>query len=339
MSGQKGFRAAVVGCGAIASNHVAGILAAGQTLAAVCDLDRSHAERLLARFGLTVPVYEDLGELLDREHPEVLHVCTPHHLHAPMCCAALARGVNVLCEKPLGISARDLAAIAAAAEASPAMLGGCLQNRYEPNFLRLHEAVLESGAAAAFGAVAWKRDADYYASGAWRGRWETEGGGVMINQALHTLDLLQWLCGMPESVTAHTANDHLAGQIEVEDTATGYFRLPDGRCFNLFATTACGKDFPAQVHLITRDGHRYFADNQSLTMDGEPLPGEVSATAGKTVWGSGHKRLIADFYRCLATGERFPIDAQEGAKVVRLILGMYASARQNETIRLTEDKK
>ena len=217
------------------------------------------------------------------------------------------------------------------------MLGVCLQNRYEPNFLRLKATSGEEGVAAAFGVVAWRRDADYYASGAWRGKWATEGGGVMINQALHTLDLLQWLCGMPQTVTAHLSDDHLQGVIEVEDTATAHFRLPDGRAFQLFATTACTSDFPAQLQLITCAGHRYFADNTSLCRDGEPLPGEKSATLGKTVWGSGHCRLIADFYRHLSEGTHFPIDAHEGAKVIRLILAMYVSAKENCTMKPTED--
>ena len=335
----KGYRVAVVGCGAIAPNHVRGILAAGQSLCALCDTEPEHARRLAERFGLSVPVYTELEELLERERPDVLHLCTPHYLHAPVCCAALGRGVNVLCEKPLGISAQDLTLIREAEENSPAMLGVCLQNRYEPNFLRLREIAAREGIAAAFGTVAWKRDADYYASGAWRGRWATEGGGVMINQALHTLDLLQWLCGMPVTVTAHLYNDHLAGEIEVEDTAAGLFRLPDGRSFHLFATTACAGDFPAQIQLITRTGHRYFADNTSLTCDGEPLAGEKCATAGKTVWGSGHCRLIADFYRCLAAGQRFPIDGEEGARVVRLILAMYESGRTGGCAVPTEIKE
>lgn len=330
-------RAAVVGCGAIAPNHAAGILADGQTLAAVCDIDPSRARALTERFGLTVPAYTDLSEMLEREHPDVLHICTPHYLHAPMCCLALARGINVLCEKPLGISKADLAAVLEAERNSPAKLGVCLQNRYEKNFIRLRELAGAAGVAAAFGMVAWNRGAAYYASGDWRGKWATEGGGVMINQALHTLDLLQWICGMPAEVTAHTANDHLAGAIEVEDTATGLFRLPDGGGFNLFATTACGKDFPAQIHLITRDGHRYFADSVTLVQDGKPLPGEVKATVGKAVWGTGHKRLIADFYRCIRTGERFPIDGREGAKVVRLILAMYASAAHGGKTDRTEE--
>lgn len=333
------YRAAVVGCGAIAPNHVRGILSAGQSLCALCDTEPEQARRLSERFGLSVPVYTDVVELLERERPDVLHLCTPHYLHAPMCCAALGRGVNVLCEKPLGISTADLERIAAAEAESPATLGVCLQNRYEPNFLRLREIAAREGIAAAFGTVAWKRDADYYRSGAWRGRWETEGGGVMINQALHTLDLLQWLCGMPAEVTAHLSNDHLAGEIEVEDTATGRFRLPGGGCFHLFATTACAESFPAQIQLITRAGHRYFADNATLTCDGEPLAGERCATAGKSVWGNGHCRLIADFYRCLAAGQRFPIDGEEGGRVVRLILAMYESGRTGGGVALTETKE
>ncbi len=330
----KTFRVALVGCGTIAPNHVKGILSAGQTLVAVCDIDRSHAENLLQKFSLDLPIYTDYERMLNLEKPDAVHICTPHYLHAPMIVSALKKNINVLCEKPLGISIADLESIKKAEMGSTAMLGVCLQNRYEPNFAKLREIAKSDGVKSAYGAVVWKRDADYYASGAWRGKYATEGGGVMINQALHTLDLLQFCCGMPASVTAHISNDHLQGVIEVEDTATALFRLPDGNCFNLFATTSASGDFPAQLHLITKSGHRYFADNESLTCDGEVMAGEKSATSGKRVWGNGHAKLIADFYRHIANGEKFPIDATEGAKVIELILAMYESGKTNQTVHL-----
>ena len=108
--GSKVYRAAVVGCGAIAPNHVQGILGAGQTVCALCDTEPGHARRLAEHFGLSVPVYTELEELLERERPDVLHLCTPHYLHAPMCCAALAHGANVLCEMPITFSQAALGA-------------------------------------------------------------------------------------------------------------------------------------------------------------------------------------------------------------------------------------
>ena len=319
-------RVAVIGCGAISSNHIASIQNAGQTLCALCDIDRSHAEEAAKKHGLSdVPIYEDYLEMLSAQSPDAVHICTPHYLHAPMCVAALERNVHVLCEKPLCISMEQLESIRRAAESSTAYLGVCLQNRYEPNFLRLRELTQE-GVAACGGFVLWKRDESYYRSGAWRGTWEHEGGGVMINQALHTLDLLQWLCGMPDEVIAHVSNDHLKGVIEVEDTAQALFECADGRRFNFYATTAAGADFPVSLWFKLTSGKNVTAEIDLLTVNAQPLPSSVREVGiGKTEWGCGHGRLIADFYDCIANGRPFPIDVKEGEKVVRLILGMYAS--------------
>ena len=311
-------RAAVVGCGAISKNHIAAIEAAGQTLCALCDIDREKAEALC----LGVPVYTEFSELLEKELPDCVHICTPHYLHAPMCAEALGRGVNVLCEKPLAISFSQLEQVLAAEEASPAKLGVCLQNRYEPNFMALKELAAE-GVTALAGSVFWNRDEAYYASGSWRGRWETEGGGAVINQALHTLDLLQYLGGMPKYVTAATANHHLPG-IEVEDTAEARLETEDGRVFSFFATTGCGASFPAMVQMKTASGKSCMATTKVLTVSGDVHTQNASAM-GKSVWGAGHKALIADFYDCLQTGKRFPIDGEEGAKCVKLTLKIYAS--------------
>ena len=322
----KIFRVAVVGCGAICGNHVNGILASGQAICALCDTDESRAASIAGKFSLDTKIYTDYIGMLDTEHPDSVHICTPHYLHAEMVIAALSRGINVLCEKPLCINRGELDAILKAAESSSAQLGVCQQNRYEPKIQKLRELAGEAPEGA-LGVVSWNRDADYYASGEWRGKWATEGGGVMINQALHTLDLLQWICGMPVAVTAHIANDHLKGEIEVEDTATALFETADGRRLNFFATTACGASFPAQLHICTASGEKLYADTKLVLKDRVPVwADEADGTEiGKAVWGRGHALLIKDFYSCLASGKHFPIDAAEAAKVIRLILAMYDS--------------
>ena len=324
---KNAFRVAVIGCGAISGNHIKGILASGQNLCALCDVDPAQAEAAIEKYKLAkIPVYTDYKKMLDVEKPDAIHICTPHYLHAEMCVEGLGRGIHVLCEKPLAISMEQLNTVQTAAKKSVAQLGVCQQNRYEPNFLRAKKLADDTGVAAAYGDVVWMRDASYYASGSWRGTWNEEGGGVMINQALHTLDLLQWICGMPTHVLAHTTNDHHQGQIEVEDLAVARFECANGTLFNFYATTAAGKSFPAHIRFRLNNKQTLHAENDLLTLNGEILrEKDREDGVGKAVWGNGHKTLISDFYRCIEEGEHFPIDAEEGGKVIRLILSMYAS--------------
>ncbi len=323
----KTVRVAVVGCGAISQNHINGILSAGESICALCDIDRAKANQKAEKYGLQgVPVYTDYTEMLEKECPDAVHICTPHDLHAPMAIAALQRDIHVLCEKPLCISMEQLNALRTAERESHAQLGVCHQNRYKPSMQTLKE-MAACGVKGAFGSVVWDRDAAYYRSDAWRGTWAHEGGGVMINQALHTLDLLQWICGMPTHVTADIGTWRLKEVIEVEDTASARFELADGMPINFFATTAAGASLPISVQLALADKRKVCAQNGFLIVNNElsPISPDGKTALGKEVWGTEHADLIADFYECIHTNSRFSIDAEEGGKVVRLILAMYRS--------------
>ena len=320
------YRVAVVGCGAISGNHIAAIQHAGQTLCALCDVDPAQAQKKIEKYELTdVPVYTDFLTMLREAHPDAIHICTPHYLHAPMAIAALEQNIHVLCEKPLCISLEQLKDLKKAVHSSHAQLGVCHQNRYEPNMLRLKELASDN-VAAAFGSVVWKRGSDYYNSAAWRGTWDQEGGGVMINQALHTLDLMQWICGFPTHVTAHTSNDLLQGVIEVEDTAVGCFECENGVRFNFFATNTATASLPVQIQIKLNTGDMIDAQNEQFCFNHELLNSQTQAdTLGKRVWGNGHKTLIGEFYKHVSEGKPFPIGFDEAEKVIRLILSMYAS--------------
>ncbi len=323
------FRVAVIGCGAIAGNHINGIMASGQSIVALCDIDRAAAEGKNEEYKLSASVYTDYITMLDKVKPDIVHICTPHYLHAQMCVEALGRGINVLCEKPLSINMEQLHAVLAAEKASTAKLGVCQQNRFEPRMLWLMDYIAEHGVKSGLGIVSWERTQKYYASGAWRGTILEEGGGVMINQALHTLDILQHLCGMPTHLTAHVDNDYHKDYTEVEDTATAHFEREDGVRYAFFATTAATGDLPVQLQLVTADGHRVLAGNDFMLIDNKPVTIEdnrkLSDLVGKAEWGMGHAILIRDFYGCIREGKPFRINGEEGAKVVRLILSMYHS--------------
>ncbi len=316
---------AVVGCGAISATHVLALKAAGLEISALCDILPERARALSDKFELDAEIYTDYNELLQKARPYAVHICTPHYLHAPMCAQALRRDINVLCEKPLCISAAELDMLISLQKESRAALGVCHQNRYEPNMIKLRE-LASAGVRGGMGIVNWKRDKSYYRSGEWRGKKATEGGGVMINQALHTLDLLQWICGMPDYVTAHLSNDRLSGVIEVEDTAAALFETENGRSFQFYATTSGSADFPAQIQIVTQDGKLYYADSHRLCGPcGQMQSVDTGAGVGKKEWGARHSALIADFYQKIGAGQPFPIDAAEAGRVLRLIFAMYLS--------------
>lgn len=328
----KTFRVAVIGCGAISGNHINGILSAGNVICALCDIVPEQAQDSASKYNLGgVPIYTDYVEMLEKEHPDSVHICTPHYLHAPMCVEALRRNINVLCEKPLSINMDQLHAVLEAEKASSARLGVCHQNRYEKNMIWIDDFIREHGIKSAVGLVSWERNEAYYRSGAWRGTILEEGGGVMINQALHTLDLLQMICGMPTHLTSHISNDYHKGYIEVEDTAVAHFELADGVRYHFYATNNATADLPVQLQFVTKDNKKVFATNNIITVDDQLVSVSDSTAAqnpnmvGKAVWGTGHAVLIADYYNCIREGKPFRIPGSEGAKVIQLILSMYNS--------------
>ena len=328
----KTFRVAVIGCGAISGNHINGILSSENEICALCDIVPEHAQNSIAKYNLgNIPVYTDYVEMLDKEKPDSVHICTPHYLHAPMCIAALKRNINVLCEKPLSINMDQLHAVLEAEAQSTAQLGVCQQNRFEKNMLWLMDFIQEHGIRSGVGLVSWERNEAYYRSGPWRGTILEEGGGVMINQALHTLDLLQHICGMPTHVTSHISNDFHKDYIEVEDTAVAHFEREDGVRYHFYATNNATADLPVQLQFVTKDNKKVFATNNIITVDDELVT--ISDTTsvqnkdmvGKAVWGTGHAVLINNFYTCVKENKPFRISGKEGAKVIQLILSMYHS--------------
>ena len=318
-------RVGIVGLGAISPLHIRAILKYGQKITAICDVDPEKRQKVNAEFGLNAEEYSDYNALLASGKVDAVHVCTPHYLHAEIICMALGANIHVLCEKPLAINFEQLKAIEKAVNNSSATLGVCFQNRYNASVLYLKEFFKDKEIIAATANLVWQRDEKYYASGAWRGKKQYEGGGVMINQAIHSLDLLQWFCGMPESVVAHCSNNSLKNVIDVEDTAFGRFTLKNGGNFIINATNSAASCFPivlmfqSKTDAVELSGDNLIVNGKFVTKsDGAPI-------FGKEEWGVGHDKLIREFYNCLENGKKFPIDFYEASKTVKLILKMYQS--------------
>ena len=315
---------AIIGLGTIGKVHAKVLGLQEKGITALCDIDVAAAERIKGEYAPDAAVYTDWKQMLDEVQPEVVHICTPHYLHAEMVIEALGRGINVLCEKPLCIRKEDIGRILEAEKNSTAQLGVCQQNRSLETNAFVKDYLSDKTVVGAHGTVAWNRDEKYYNSGEWRGTQALEGGGVLINQALHTLDIVQWLCGMPNEVIAIKDNFTLRDVIEVEDTITARFfgETP----FSFFATNASPCTYPVQVNLTLSNKERITILPDMLMINGEiKIKGRQMRTLGKACYGVGHEPLIEDFYDCVATGRHFMIDGQEAMKVVRLILAAYES--------------
>lgn len=307
---------AVVGLGTIGKVHVRVLQELGIPLGAVCDVD----ENVLKEYP-SAEHFTNYTEMLEEYQPDAVHICTPHYLHAPMVLAALKRNIHVLCEKPLCINEEELQEILEAEKSSLGKLGVCHQNRYRPENVFVKELLHTCKANCGYATVVWQRGAEYYNQAAWRGRKSQEGGGVLINQALHTLDLLVWYLGEPSVVSANTANFSLQNIIEVEDTVQ--LIASGGADFVFFATNGAKNSFPVFLSLSTEKGLVTILPDKVLIGSKEIVFDEKHGYYGKWSYGVGHKALIDDFYRCLSAGTSFAINGVEASKVLRVIFFAY----------------
>lgn len=331
-------RSAIIGCGGIAQVHAEALSAMEQVQLTVCaDIRPERAEAMAQQYGCRA--YASMEELLEREQVDVVHLCTPHVLHTPMAAFAMKKGLHVFTEKPPVITREQWAVFSALASEKP-RLGVCFQNRYNKS-VRWVEELLHSGRAGnVLGArafVTWCRGKEYYTESGWRGVLSTEGGGVLINQSIHTLDLLVRFLGRPLRAEAGMANHHLKGSIEVEDTLEAYVEF-SGASAVFYATTAHVTDSPVLLELCCEKGTVRMEEQEITCLwkngDTERLRFELPAVNGKAYWGSSHRVCIADFYRCIRSGDKFCNDISGVKDTAELMLAVYESAREHRVVAL-----
>jgi len=324
-------RAAVIGCGDISSIHFAALATMPDVdLVAACDPDAGRLAAAEATNGVTG--FSDHRQLLHDIRPDVVHIATPHHTHAQIAIDALDADVNVILEKPLAHSREAGQRLVDASEESSARIAICLQNRYNAPVQAAHE-LLASGALGdvlgASGAVFWHRDADYYRDRPWRGRWATGGGGLLMNQAIHTIDLLQWLVGEVTEVRGGAATRALGDTIEVEDTADLLMRHVNGVRSTFFATLSNAVNSPVSIDITTEKATLSLRGELTVTYaDGrvETVPERELAPGARAYWGVSHELLIRDFYEQLGHDGSFWIDPREAQKSLNIIQDVYDQA-------------
>ena len=344
-------RTALVGCGKVGSLHAQALATLPQSqLIAVVDHDLNRAEAFSAKYGGVAGT--DAGQT----GAEAVFLCTPHPLHAGAAIAAMDSGAHVLVEKPLAATLADCDRMIAASLRNRVQLGVVSQRRlYEP-VQRIKQAI-DAGKIGrpVLGTVAmfsW-RDEAYYRSDPWRGRWDTEGGGVLINQSPHHLDLLQWFMGEVEEVSGAAVNlNH--PYIEVEDTASATLRFVGGGVGNVIVSLSQKPGLYTKIHVHGENGASIGAETDSgaTFIAGMSGPASVAVNDIWTIPGEEHLLAefqtqdrehtpadyhsleIARFLDHLIVGKPVSVPATEGRKVVAIIDAIYRSSRERRAVTL-----
>ena len=335
----------VIGCGVIAPTHIAGIEAIPNAeLVALCDIVPEHLNKLADKHNIAKR-YLDYRDMLADKEIDLVHVCTDHASHCQIVVDALNAGKHVICEKSAGRVDADLEAMANAAKAHPELVSsGIFQHRFVKQNCALKELV-ESGK---FGQMIMVnlsfcclRTNEYYEKDAWRGTFDGEGGGILINQAIHHIDQLRFVFGDVKYVTAVAGNLAHQGVIEVEDSAMFTMEFANGILGSVSATNASVTRWrsslvctgtAAAVECANEKPIFTDAANDELKNEIETAltpPAKEERIVGKSYYGSGHTAQIADVVDAIENHRAPKVTLVDAVNTSSLVMAVYESARNN----------
>ena len=330
----KKIRAAVIGCGNISVMHLDSIAQLEESvLVAVCDIRSERAESTALKYD--TKAYTDYKLMIEKEEIDVIHICLPHYLHAEVAEYAISKGINVLTEKPMSIKYEDAVSVVELAEKNSVKYGVIFQCRYNtPPALvkrRIEEGKLGNVKCGRV-VLTWNRSDSYYHNSDWKGTWEKEGGGVIINQAIHSLDLANWMIDSKPVDIQSSLHNRNHPTIEVEDTAEGFIKYENGATLSFFASNNYGVDEPIEIRLVCENGNAVLSYDEATIKyndrtyecaknDQQEM---VSYSGGKTYWGETHIVQIRQFYRSVLGLEDLQISGREALKTHKIICDIYS---------------
>jgi UDP-N-acetyl-2-amino-2-deoxyglucuronate dehydrogenase len=335
----------IIGAGWILPNHAIGARSLrdqGVELVAIADIDEQRARRAAEEFGAR-HWETDYRALLARDDVHVVSLCLPHHLHREVAIAAARAGKHVLCEKPLALDVAEADAMIAAARRAGVQLGVIFQHRWDPPFQRLRRAVERQ----AFGRVllghVFHRCRNLTAPefrDAWREHGKTVGGGVIMMQTIHFLDILLWCLGPVESVTARV--DALVLKRDVEDTGSAVLRFRSGAIGSVVTTEAIETDRISRIEVHGTTGSAVWENSAWVRWETarghveEPLPDDEprlsEAERTRLLFGTGHVKQIADFVDRVRRGLPPSVTAEDGRHATAVVRAMYESSETGRTV-------
>lgn len=328
----KKLRVGIVGCGRISVRHIASVKAVEEAkLVACCDIRPERAEETAKKYGMTA--YVSYEEMLKKENLDCVHICLPHYLHSSAAMLAFERGIHVLTEKPMDVNLASAKAAVNKAREKGVLYGVIFQCRYNDSARLVKEAVTSGRLGKIISArstLTWTRPDDYYADSDWKGTWDKEGGGVVIDQAIHSIDLVHWIVDSKvQSVSVSMANRGHSS-INVEDSAEGLITYENGVKYGFYAMNNYGCNEPIEIRLYCEKGKAVFGYDDAYIEYADGTREEAhqrekpsDSAGGKDYWGFHHVRQIRQFYNACLKREPLEISGEEALKTHELIMEIY----------------
>lgn len=271
---------------------------------------------------------------------DLVHIATPHHMHPIIATEAMKHKVHVLTEKPMSIHLQDADRMIQVAKEEGVKLGVIFQTRYVEGYKTIKNMIREGKLGKIIGArsyLSWDRSDDYYKQSDWKGSWDKEGGGVLIDQAIHSIDRVQDLIGDEVDWIEASMENRNHKVVDVEDVAEAFIQFKNGCMYQLYACNCYCYDAPIEIEIVGEKGKVGLIQDLAwvrLEEDGyyEIEDERKGVTAGPSYWGYSHIMQIQDFYHAVRENQKVTIDGIEGRKALEIIRGIYHAATLNKRI-------
>jgi len=341
----KVFKVGIIGCGTIFPMHAQSLKnVKGVRLVSVCDIKKDRAASKAKLYQCNY--YTDYKKMFQCEDLDAVHICTPHYLHMPMIVEAAKHKINILTEKPMGLNPKEAQKEIAAAKKAKVVLGVIMQNRFNPGSRLVKKRIEDGSLGHLKGAklvLTYHKPDSYYKKSNWRGRLAKEGGGVVIDQAIHYLDIMRWLVPSPVDYVEASVHNRIHSFIDVEDSAEGVIKFRNGfyvcfyliNCYSYDADTEIEIDCQKARVRIIKDSARigYYNDGAE---DAKPKANEYIdyGDGVRDYWGFCHYNQISDFYDALRQKRPPAVTAEDAKKTQDLVWAIYESSRRKTKIYL-----
>jgi predicted dehydrogenase len=333
-------RIGILGAGNISETHARAAAAIHDVeIVAVHGTNAQRVDRLATTYH--AQAYADLDAFLAHRPMDLVAIGSPSGCHAEQGIRAAERGLHVLTEKPIDVSSSRADALIEACDRASVKLGVFFQDRVQPDIVRLHRAVHDGRIGKpllASARVKWFRPPEYYSQSRWRGTWSLDGGGALINQGIHTVDLVQWVFGPVSRVIARTKT--ALHRIEVEDTAVALLEFANGAIGTIEATTAAYPGYKRRVEFTGSEGTLVLEHDRLVAADvkqaGDDLIADgaldqnLSASSPVVSDVRGHQRILEDFIEAIRTGREPTCSGREGRRSVALVEAIYTSQKTGD---------
>lgn len=339
----RNLKVGIIGCGTILPMHAQPVVnLKGLELTCVSDVKKDRAKKAAKKYNCRY--YLDYKKMLDKEELDAVHIATPHHLHLPMVEYAATKKINIFLEKPMGLNPKEAKKEIKICKKNKVRIGVCFQSRLNPSS-QLVKKNLENGKLGKFICarlhLCWHKPDSYYQKSDWKGTWDKEGGGVVIDQAIHSLDMLRWLANDEIKYVEANVYNRMHDIIKVEDIAEGVIKFKKGGYIIFYCTNYYSYDAEVRMEVHCAKGIAdilqeaatiYFKDGKKASAKPRKNQFIDYGEGAKSYWGVCHYNLIEDFYDALKVNRKPLVTAEDALKTQDMVWAIYESSKRNKKV-------